>query len=58
MINPFWWGLVPARIFVEGIMSEQKPGNKLITIGKMIAICVICLGVIYGIVSLVMYLSA
>lgn len=39
-------------------MPEQKPDNKLVTIGKMIAICVICFGVIYGIVSLVTFLGA
>jgi hypothetical protein len=42
---------------MEGIMSEQKPENKLFTIGKMVAICVICFSVIYGIVSLVTFLS-
>ena len=36
----------------------QKPDNKFATIGKMILICIICFGTIYGIVSLVIYLSA
>lgn len=39
-------------------MSEQKPDNKFLTVGKMIAICVICFGVIYGIVSLIQLLTA
>ncbi len=39
-------------------MSEQKPENKLISFAKMITICVICFGTIYGIVSLITFLSA
>jgi len=39
-------------------MSEQKPDNKLVNIGKMIAICVICVGTIYGIVTLVTFLTS
>jgi len=39
-------------------MSEQKPDNKLISVAKMTAICVICFGTIYGIVSLITFLSA
>jgi|CXWL01.1.fsa_nt_gi hypothetical protein len=39
-------------------MPEQKPDNKLLTVGKMTAICVICFGVIYGIVSLFKLLTA
>jgi hypothetical protein len=36
----------------------QKPDNKLVTLGKLILVCVICFGTIYGIVSLITYLSA
>jgi hypothetical protein len=36
----------------------QKPDNKLITLGKLILICIICFSTIYGIVSLTTYLSA
>lgn len=40
-------------------MSEQKPdNNKLVTVVKMIAICIICFGTIYGIVSLITFLTA
>lgn len=39
-------------------MSEQKPDNKFVTAAKMVAICVICFGVIYGLVSLVTFLNA
>ena len=39
-------------------MSEQKPDNKLIPAAKMIAICVTCFGLIYGIVSLITFLTA
>ena len=38
-------------------MYEQKPDNKLITIAKMIAICILCFGIVYGIVSLVAFLT-
>jgi len=36
----------------------QKPDNRFATLGKMILICIVCFGAIYGIVSLVTYLSA
>lgn len=36
---------------------QQKPDNKLVVAGKMILICLICFGTIYGIVSLVTYLG-
>ncbi len=39
-------------------MSDQKPDNKLVTAAKMIAICVTCFGTIYGLVSLVTFLTA
>ena len=39
-------------------MSEQKPDNKFVIVAKMVAICVICFGVIYGFVSLVTFLNA
>jgi hypothetical protein len=35
------------------IMPEQKPDNKLVNAAKMVAICIICFGAIYGIVTLV-----
>ena len=38
-------------------MSEQKPVNKLVTAAKMIAICILCFGIVYGIVSLVTFLT-
>ena len=39
-------------------MSEQKPESKLITVSKMVAICAICVGTIYGIVTLVTFLTS
>jgi hypothetical protein len=39
-------------------MPERKPDNKLITAAKMVVICITCVGTIYGIVSLVTFLSA
>jgi hypothetical protein len=39
-------------------MPEQEPDNKLVTVAKMAAICIICVGTIYGIVTLVTFLSA
>lgn len=38
-------------------MSDQKPDNKLINVAKMIAICITCLGLIYGLVSLITFLT-
>ncbi len=37
-------------------MSEQKPENEPAAIRKLIAICIICLGLVYGIVALVKFL--
>ena len=39
-------------------MPEQNTDSKLVTVVKMVAICIICFGVIYGIVSLVTFLNA
>ncbi len=39
-------------------MSEQKPENKFVAVAKMAAICALCIGIIYGIVSLVTFLRA
>ncbi len=39
-------------------MSEQKPDNKVVTVAKMVAICIVCFGTIYGIVTLVTFLNA
>ncbi len=39
-------------------MPEQKPDNKLVTVAKMAAICIICFGTIYGIVALVTLLNS
>lgn len=39
-------------------MSEQKPDNMFVTAAKMIATCIICFGTIYGIVSLITFLTA
>ena len=39
-------------------MSEQKPDNKLVTAAKMISICITCFGLIYGVVSLITFLTA
>lgn len=33
-------------------MPEQKPENKLIAVAKLIGVCVMCVGIVYGIVSL------
>lgn len=39
-------------------MSEKKPENKLMTIAKMIGVCVVCVGVVYGVVTLVTSLTS
>ena len=39
-------------------MSEQKPENKLVTAAKLAGVCVICIGIIYGIVTLVTALTS
>ena len=36
----------------------RKSDSKLVMLGKMALICIICFGTIYGIVSLITYLSA
>jgi hypothetical protein len=33
-------------------MSEQKPDGKFVSIAKMVAVCVICIGTVYAIVLL------
>lgn len=33
-------------------MSEQKPDGKMVTVAKMIGVCITCVGIIYGIVTL------
>lgn len=33
-------------------MSEPEPENKLLTVAKLIGVCVVCVGIVYGIVSL------
>jgi|GEM_PF-925067 hypothetical protein len=39
-------------------MSEQKPGNKLTTAAKLIGVCVVCIGAVYGIVTLISALAS
>jgi len=39
-------------------MSEQKPENKFVTVAKMLGVCVVCFGLIYGIVTLVTALTS
>lgn len=39
-------------------MSEEKPENKLVTIARMISVCVVCVGLVYGIVTLVTALTS
>lgn len=39
-------------------MLGQKPENKMVTVLKLIGVCVICVGVIYGIVTLITALTA
>ena len=39
-------------------MSERKPENKLLTIAKMVGVCVVCVGIIYGVVTLVTVLTS
>lgn len=34
-------------------MPEQTPRDKLVTVGKMIAICILCFGLVYAVVALV-----
>ena len=39
-------------------MSEQKPENKFVTVAKMLGVCIVCFGLIYGIVTLVSALTS
>jgi uncharacterized membrane protein len=39
-------------------MSEQKPENKFSVAGKLIGVCVVCIGIVYGIVTLVTALTS
>jgi len=39
-------------------MPEQKPENKVVTFAKMAVVCVVCVGMIYGIVTLVAMLTS
>jgi len=39
-------------------MPEQKPDTNLVKFGKLIAVCVTCVAIIYGVVTLVSYLSS
>lgn len=39
-------------------MSEQKPDTNLVKFGKLITVCVTCIAIIYGVVTLVGYLSS
>lgn len=34
-------------------MSQQKPENKWVTVAKLVGVCVTCVGIIYGIVTLI-----
>jgi len=39
-------------------MSDQKPENKIVTIAKFIGVCIVCVGAVYGIVTLVTALTS
>jgi uncharacterized membrane protein len=39
-------------------MSEKKPENKLLIFAKMAGVCVVCVGIVYGVVTLVTSLSS
>jgi len=39
-------------------MSEQKPESKFVTVAKMLGVCIVCFGLIYGIVTLVSALTS
>jgi len=39
-------------------MSEQKPENNLVKVTKLIGVCVICIGLVYGLVTLVTVLTS
>lgn len=34
-------------------MSEQKPESRWLTVAKLAGVCVTCIGIIYGIVTLI-----
>ncbi|MEY2819890.1 MAG: hypothetical protein RL275_3353 [Chloroflexota bacterium] len=39
-------------------MTEQKPESKFITVAKMVGVCIVCFGLIYGIVTLMTALTS
>jgi hypothetical protein len=39
-------------------MSDQKPDNNLTKIAKLVGVCLVCFGLVYGIVSLVTALTS
>lgn len=39
-------------------MSEQKPESKFVTIAKLVGVCIVCFGLVYGIVTLVTVLTS
>jgi hypothetical protein len=39
-------------------MPEQKPENKWITVAKLVGVCIVCVGAVYGIVALVTVLTS
>lgn len=39
-------------------MPEGRPENKLATFAKLIGVCIVCVGIIYGIVTLVTVLTS
>ena len=34
-------------------MSQQRPENKWVTAAKLVGVCVTCVGIIYGTVTLI-----
>lgn len=39
-------------------MPEQKHENKWLTVAKLLGVCITCVGIIYGIVTLVAALTS
>ncbi len=39
-------------------MSGEEPKNKLATLAKMVGVCAVCVGVVYGLVALVTSLTS
>lgn len=39
-------------------MSGEEPENKLLTFAKMVGVCAVCVGVVYGLVTLVTALTS